>query len=167
MMTCKGGCQKPFYGIRKGGEREYPPNPWTVLVLESILQGGGGVLPLRTDPVNRFLSPFLNISRSWKISHEVDKCLTKLKNISRSWKISHEVALHGRKLVDEDAAPLDPGALWILHIKTWAQISVDWCHLQQRIIGKWYFSKFKKFGNALLRIIQIMIFFSLLTWEGL
>ena len=46
---------------------------------------------MMTDSVNRFLTPFLNISQ--------------------------------RKLVDEDAAPLDPGALWILHIKTWAQIT--------------------------------------------
>ena len=59
------------------------------------------------------------------MSHKVEKYLMKLENISRSWNIYHEVALHVRKLVDEDAAPLDPGALWILHIKTWAQISVD------------------------------------------
>ena len=53
---------------------------------------------MMTDSVNRFLTPFLNISRSWKISHEVDKCLTKLKNISRSWKISHKVEKYLTKL---------------------------------------------------------------------
>ena len=93
-----------------------------------------------------------------KISHEVEKYLMKLTNVSQSWKISHEVEkyltkLHsmGKSSVDEDAAPLHPGALWILRFKIWAQIGC--CHLQQRIIGKLYSGKFKKFENALLRMI--------------